>query len=139
MLSLSVTTTSLPLVTETPIKAKFFKNSQPRAPAPIMKMFESSIFFCISLPNIAIWSSYLVPFKVLSTFSPRLATVSKKSNNSHWLIGVYFPVNLTISCETTPPRKAHTGEISARAQDAILNGIVSFHSWTPANQLHFPS
>ena len=139
ILSLSVTTTSFPLLIDIPIKAKFFKNSHPRAPAPIIKMFESSIFFCISFPYIAIWSSYLVPFKVLSTLSPRLATVSKKSNNSHWFIGVYFPVNLTISWETTPPKKAQTGDISALAHEAILNGIFSSQSWTPANQFNFPS
>jgi hypothetical protein len=48
-------------------------------------------------------------------------------------------VNLTISCDTIPPKKAHTGEISARAHDATFNGTVSVHSWTPANQFNFPS
>ena len=54
-------------------------------------------------------------------------------------MGVYFPVNLTISWANTPPKKAHTGDISAFDQDAIWKGIFSSQSWTPWNQLSFPS
>ena len=139
ILSLSVTIKFLPLAVDIPIKAKFFKNSHPKAPAPIMKILDSSIFFWISLPYIAIWSSYLLFFKVRSTLSPKLATVSKKSNKSHWLMGVYFPVYLTISWANTPPKKAHTGEISARLQAATWAGIFSSQSCTPENQLSLPS
>jgi hypothetical protein len=32
---------------------------------------------------------------------------------SHYLRGEYFPVNLTISCATTPPKKAAMGEMQA--------------------------
>ena len=52
--SLSVTNTFPTLLVDIPIKEKFLRNSHPNAPAPIIKMFKSDNFFCISLPNIAI-------------------------------------------------------------------------------------
>ena len=138
ILSLSVIINCLSLEVDIPIKEKFFKNSHPSAPAPIKKIFDSSIFFWISFPKIAIWSSYLEFFKFLSTFSPNFSIVSKKSKTSHWFIGIYFPVYLIISWETIPPKKEQRGDISALAQEAISLGISSSQSYIYENQGSFP-
>jgi hypothetical protein len=54
MLSLSVITILLFSEDENPIRAKFFKYSQPNAPAPTIKIFDLEIISWILFPKIAI-------------------------------------------------------------------------------------
>ena len=138
MLSLSVTIISFPFEVDIPIRAKIFKYSCPNAPAPIKNILVSSIFFWISLPKIAIWSSYLEFFNCLSTFLPKFSTISKKSKINHWFIGIYNPVYFIISCDTIPPKKEHIGDICALAQLATISGIFCSHFCIFLSQIRFP-
>mmetsp|Transcript_15560 Transcript_15560/g.37079 ORF Transcript_15560/g.37079 Transcript_15560/m.37079 type:complete len:217 (+) Transcript_15560:1367-2017(+) len=78
MRSMSVTV-SLPLPPQqTPMSAKFFKNSQPNAPAPTRKIFMLASFCWKTWPNMAIWSSYreLVDAVSVASSLPRHSNAS---------------------------------------------------------------
>ena len=83
ILSLSVKITFLSLCVAIPIKEKFFKNSHPKAPAPIIKIFNSDNFSCILFLKIAICSSYLEFFKALSISLGKFSIISEASNQNH--------------------------------------------------------
>lgn len=58
MTSSSVTVTVPVGEVATPIMAKFFRNSHPKAPAPTRNSFRSWICCCIPRPKTATWLSY---------------------------------------------------------------------------------
>mmetsp|Transcript_49424 Transcript_49424/g.141671 ORF Transcript_49424/g.141671 Transcript_49424/m.141671 type:complete len:238 (-) Transcript_49424:24-737(-) len=119
MLSMSVTVTCPPLPQPTPIMAKHFKYSQPRAPAPTRKTFMLASLSWKDLPRMATWSSYRLP-RGFQSAGRGDGTNSNMSKYNAWCNGVYLPVNFTTSWATMPPKKAHIGEMEQRANNATF-------------------
>ena len=116
-----------------PINVNCLINSHPKAPAPTKKYLCFCYFSRISVLNTIVWSSYLELLVVLVT-SPWGRDL-KKSKCNHWVIGVYFPVNLTTSWATTHPKNAATGEILALADLLTLLNMAASNS----SMVHAPS
>mmetsp|Transcript_30751 Transcript_30751/g.42073 ORF Transcript_30751/g.42073 Transcript_30751/m.42073 type:complete len:224 (-) Transcript_30751:811-1482(-) len=94
---------------QTPFRAKFFMNSQPRAPQPTMKYLKSPNCCTNCQPYTAANSSCGESLGATSFTSVPSSSSGRASMAAKWKkpgIGVNLPVTLTTSCASTPPTKA---------------------------------